>query len=189
VIALTGLVLVIAVLVLVCLFAIMDQYRTLEEVREHLGTGDAPRPLTHPTTPVVASEIGLPARLDGADHAVILFVSTTCATCATVARGLRGPLAPDIHIVLKAVSEPDGVTWCGEIGLDPDHVTIATDDRIADAFGLRVTPAGFVLHHDRIAVAQTVPTPRQLVALLDQAAALAVGPPVGARPLGDDRAR
>ncbi len=174
-IALTALVLVIAVLVLVCLFALMDQYRTLEEVRDHLGTGDEPRPLTYPTDVIVPSSVGLPAALDGAEHAIVLFLSTTCGTCATVARGLRGPLAPDVHIVLRARSDADGTGWRADAGLAPESTTIATDDRIADAFGLRVTPAGFVLRHDRIVVAQTVPSPRQLVALLDQAAALAAG--------------
>lgn len=176
-IALTALVLVVAVLVLVCLFALMDQHRTLEEVREHLGTGDAPRPLTHPVGPIVASEIGLPAALDGAPHAVVLFLSTTCATCATVARSLRGPQPDDLHVVVRTPSTAAGVAWCDEVGLRPGTVTLATDDRIADAFDLRVTPAGFVLRHDRIATAQTVPSPRQLQALLEQRALLASGPP------------
>lgn len=176
-IALTALVLVLAALVLVCLFALMDQHRTLEDVRDHIGTGDAPRPLTHPVGPVVASEVGLPAALDGADHAVVLFLSTTCNTCATVASGLRGPLPADVHVVVRTPALAVGQAWCEEVGLRPEIVTIATDDRIADAFELRVTPAGFVLRNDRIAVAQTVPTPRQLQALLDQRALLAVGPP------------
>lgn len=176
-IALTALVLVVAALVLVCLFALVDQYRTLEEVRDHLGTGDAPRPITHPVGPVVASEIGLPARLDGAEHAVVLFLSTTCETCATVARSLRGALPDDLHVVVRTPSPRAGEAWCDQVGLRLGDVTLATDDRIADAFGLRVTPAGFVLRHDRIAAAQTVPSPRQLQALLDQRAQLAVGPP------------
>lgn len=176
-IALTALVLVVAVLVLVCLFALMDQYRSLEEVRDHLGTGDAPRPLTHPVGAIVASEIGLPASLDGAEHAVVLFLSTTCATCSTVARSLRGSLPDDLHVVVRTPTTGVGAEWCDDVGLRPGTVTLATDDRIADAFGLRVTPAGFVLSHDRIAAAQTVPSPRQLEALLDQRAQLAVGPP------------
>lgn len=176
-IALTALVLVLTGLVLVCLFALMDQHRTLSELRDHLGAGDNPRPLTHPVGPIVASEIGLPAELDGADHAVVLFLSTTCATCATVARSLRGVVPEDLHVVVRTPSPGAGAAWCEEVGLRPALVTLATDDRIADAFGLRVTPAGFVLTHDRIATAQTVPTPRQLEALLDQRALLAVGPP------------
>lgn len=183
-IALTALVLLLVLVVLVSLFALMDQHRVLLEIQEHLGTGDAPRPLTHPIGPVVASDAGLPAHLDGAERAVVVFLSTTCATCATVGRGLRGPLAPELHVVVRAPSAAEGARWYEEVGLHAGSVTVSTDDRVADAFGLRVTPAAFVLRHDHIVVAQTVPTVRQLTALLDQVAALA-GEPVPT-PAADD---
>lgn len=181
-IALTVLVLVLAVLVLVCLFALMDHHRTLEEVRDHLGTGDAPRPLTHPVGPIPTTAVGLPRWVEEAEHAVVLFLSTTCATCATVARGFgRGP-HPDLHVVVRTPTTAVGTQWCAEVGLPADLVTLATDDGIADVFDLRVTPAGFVLRRGGIAVAQTVPSPTQLRALLDQRALLASTPAPAAAP-------
>jgi hypothetical protein len=166
VIALTALVLVLTVLLLVCLFALMDQYRTLELVRDHLGINDSPRPLTFPSGEIVPSEAGLPAHLDGADHLVVLFLSTSCTTCKTVANALRGKRAEGLHVVVRSRSEALGREWAQEAGLAPDAVTVAADDHIADAFELRVTPAVFVLRGGHIALAQTVPSARQLEPLL-----------------------
>lgn len=165
-IALTVLTLVLAVLVLVCLLALVDQYRTLELIREHLGVNDTPRPIDHPRGRVVPSEVGLPPELDARPHLVVLFLSTSCSTCKTVATALRGKDVPALHVVLKTHSEVAGAEWCREAGLAPERVTFDTTGRVAAALGTDITPAAYVIRDEAVLLAQTIPSYRQLEPLL-----------------------
>ncbi|HYI62812.1 MAG TPA: hypothetical protein VEW93_13520 [Acidimicrobiales bacterium] len=175
--ALTAFVLVLAVLVLVALFALMDQYRTLELVREHLGINDTPQPLPHPDPAPRPSEAGLPAELDTAGHLVLLFLSTTCGTCKTVATALRGKPTAHLHVVLKAHSPAVGAEWCRETGLPPERVTLDVTSSVADAYQLRTTPAAYVLDRGQVLLAQTIPSFRQLAPLLTPGATVLPRPP------------
>lgn len=164
--ALTVLVLVLVVLTLVALLALVDQYRTLELVREHLGINDTPRPLPKPDRAPRPSQVGLPPGLDAADHVVLLFLSTSCSTCKTVATALRGRSLSHLHVVLKAHSSREGTEWCGDVGLAAEKVTVDTTTEVADAYQLRTTPAAYVLSRGAIVMAQTIPSFRQLQPLL-----------------------
>ncbi len=164
--ALTVLVLVLVVLTLVALLALVDQYRTLELVREHLGINDTPRPLPKPDPAPLPSHAGLPAELDAVDHLVLLFLSTSCSTCKTVATALRGRSLSRLHVVLKAHSPREGAEWCGDVGLPAERVTVDTTAEVANAYQLRTTPAAYVLARGGIVMAQTIPSFRQLQPLL-----------------------
>lgn len=164
--ALTVLVLVLVVLTLVALLALVDQYRTLELVREHLGINDTPRPLPKPDPAPLPSQAGLPSGLDASDHVVLLFLSTSCSTCKTVATALRGRSLSHLHVVLKAHSPREGAEWCRDAGLPAERVTIDTTAEVADAYQLRTTPAAYVLARGTIVMAQTIPSFRQLQPLL-----------------------
>lgn len=190
-IALTVLALALALLLLVCLLALVDQYRTLEVIRQHLGVNDAPRPIDHPRGRVVPSATGLPAELDGLPHLVLLFLSTSCTTCKTVANALRGKDVPALHVVLKTHSEAAGAEWAREAGLRLDRITFDTAGTVADALQVDITPAAHVIRDEAIVIAQTVPSYRQLEPLLT-GRGLAFAKPAGvaaAQPIALDPAR
>lgn len=165
-IALTIVVVALAVLVLVCLLALVDQYRTLELVREHLGVNDAPRPIDHRPGPLVPSEVGLPGHLDARGHLVVLLLSTSCTTCRTVAVALRGKDLPALHVVVRSAAADEGRAWCAEVGLAPHAVTLDVGGAVAAALGVTITPAALVVRDGGVVLAQTVPSYRQLEPLL-----------------------
>lgn len=165
-IAVVVLLLALAVLVLVCLFALIDQYRTLEIVRQHLGVDDAPRPIDHPRGEVVAAAVGLPARLDDLPQVTLLFLSTSCSTCQAVATALRGRSLPTLHVVLKAPSAQRGAEWLRDVGLDPAGATIDVGGRVAAGLMVDITPSALLLHDRHVTLAQTIPSARQLEPLL-----------------------
>lgn len=162
-----ALVLLLAILVLICLLALMDQYQTLALIRENLGITDYPRPISHAQTVPALSALGLRGACDAGPDVAVLFLSTSCSTCEDVARGMKGNVPRHVLAVVESSSKFEGDRWLAEVRLPADQVTVDADGSVAEAFGVSTTPSIVVLHHQDVVMAQTVPSYRQLKPLLN----------------------
>jgi thiol-disulfide isomerase/thioredoxin len=150
---------VLSVLMLVCLLALVDQHRSLENVRRHLSS------TSHPAEQSLA-QLGLPVDLDQRRQLVLIFLSTSCTACRSLARPLGKAPRDRIWIVLEAPSEAAGLRWLSGVGLPNKNVTIEDNQRAISAFGVEVTPAVLVFRDGNPVVGQTAPSYEHLEPLL-----------------------
>jgi hypothetical protein len=160
-----------ALLTFVLFGVVIELYRDVRQLREINGILD--RPLDVDIAEVAGaqpSHLGLPAPLDSALSAIVLFLSDRCATCQTLAAGLSGALPPGLWIVLEARSPQSAEEF-----LSRYQFTAASTDRrllvdvagaIAERIGLRTTPVGFRVENGRLMSATTVPSRRYLSSIL-----------------------
>jgi hypothetical protein len=154
----------VAVVQLVCLLALIDQYRTLEFIRSELGLDDSPQPLDVPSTATsVGDLLAAPPEFNQHGLGLLLFVSTTCQTCREVVVRMKGSMPRAVAVVVSARSESEFESWVTAAGLQ-DHGSVTFDDghRIAAELQLATTPAAFIVTPDRVLSGQTIPSYRQL---------------------------
>jgi len=167
VVALTIAVCLLTVLVSICVLALVDQYRTLEVVRSELGVNDTPEAIAVPDgLPEPPSAAGLPAEFDGHQRLTVLFLSTMCSTCQTIAKRLRGEVPYGVKLVVEARSHEDAEQWLTASRMPADRVIVDEESRIAGLLDITVAPAAVVFRDGRVVSAQTIPSFRQLEALL-----------------------
>lgn len=165
-IAILVIMVILAVLMAVCLLALVDQYRTLDIIRRDLGINDTPQPVSYPqSAPVSPSGIGLPFHLNNRRRVIVLFLSTTCSTCRGIASALHGFVPDDLWIVVESRSEETAIGWLGGVGMEIGAVTY-DQGAIASQLELDITPAAFIYEDGTLIRAQTVPSFRQLKLLL-----------------------
>lgn len=161
------LVCLLAAAVFVLLGALVEMYGQLDQVRRHLDMFDSPTPLDlGPSQDRQPSAVGLPAQLDQADHEVVVFLSNKCQTCFQIAERLRGGvLPPSTWLVVVPVSGTAS-EFVEQFGLTGDRIVLDQDERIVNSLGLEVTPSALTIENGRITRAQTIPTARQLYAVV-----------------------
>lgn len=163
-----GLVLV-AVIQVICVFALVDQYKSLLQLRDALRLVDTPNEL-----PVLGldgtlpSSVGLPAVIDGEPFAVVLLLSTKCTTCKAVARGMDGQVPAKTWAVIEGRSESECRGFQEAAGLPNERVLIDPGGRIADGLKTRIFPTAMVFSMGVALRAQSVPSSRQLRQLVDR---------------------
>jgi hypothetical protein len=168
---LTTVVVILLVLYGVVLFvqlgALVELFEQVKQVRAYLQMEDRPTTLELGRSQgLAASAVGLPAALDDADQALVLFLSNRCETCRTIAATLAGGAPPAALWVVVEPTSGDGSEFVEEFQLRGDRVLVDRGERIATQLGLDVTPAAILVEQGRLAHAQTVPTVRQLYATL-----------------------
>jgi hypothetical protein len=161
-------VVLLSLLVLVCLLALVDQYRTMELIRAKLKLEDNPEPIPIPNDrPVNPSAIGLPNELDARAHVAVLFLSTSCTTCRSIAKGLQTKPSTDVWVVLMhAPNEEAGAAWLAAAQMPAERASVDVHGDIASALGIDVVPSVVVYREGDIVLAQSIPSFRQLVPLL-----------------------
>jgi len=159
---------VLSLIVLICVLALMDQYRTLELIRTHLGITDAPRPLDVRRDGAMPSAAGLSGHFDDTDHLVLLFLTTSCSTCKAVASPLHGRRESSLVVVLAAKTRDSAFAWVKDVGLDPSTVVVDLHEKVAAFYGIEASPSAIVLSYGKVVLAQTVPSFRQLSPLLSR---------------------
>ena len=90
--------------------ALIEMYQQLKQVRHYLEIVDTPTPIALGSLEGARpSDIGLPAALDEAAQAMILFLSNKCETCSIIARSFAGTLPDGLWVVVvpesKSVSD------------------------------------------------------------------------------------
>jgi hypothetical protein len=163
--------------VLVCLLAaavfvqfgaLVEMFNQLQQVRRHLDMFDTPNPMELGVSQgLPPSEIGLPQSLDGVEQAVVLFLSDRCKGCFDIAARLAGGALPaSLWLVVVPVAGGDASDFLARYQLGGERTIVDIDEQIGGRIGLEVTPAALVIKNGRIDQAQTVPSPRQLYAML-----------------------
>ncbi|MBO3741483.1 hypothetical protein [Actinoplanes flavus] len=157
-----------SVIVLICVFALVDQYQSLELIRAALKLEDNPSPIPFASDgSVKPSLVGLPAELDQQSYLPVLFVSVSCSTCRSIVEGLRRRDFDLVWIVLQhAHSEDEGRLWLEGLGVPLARTTVDVDGSVAQAIGIDTVPAVIIYGSGEPFLAQTLPSFRQLQPLL-----------------------
>jgi hypothetical protein len=74
---------------------------------------------------------------------------------------------PDLFIVVNAVTSEEGPELALEYELDPDRTIIDRTGKISDSLNIKISPAAVIVENGKLVRATTVPSTRQLYALLD----------------------
>jgi hypothetical protein len=172
---------VLALLVFVLFGALLELYRDVRQLRDVAGILD--RPLNVDVGPVTGtrpSTHGLPAALDSAASAIVLFLSERCGTCRSLAAGFEKPLPVGLWVVLEARDVPSAAAFLESYGLtavtSDRRVVVDVAGEIAGRIGLNTTPVGFRVENGVLTSATTVPSSRYLTSILPE--------PIRLKPVG-----
>jgi hypothetical protein len=160
-----------AALVFVLFGALLELFRDVRQLREAAGILD--RPLNVDIGAVTndsPSKVGLPAALDTAASAIVLFLSDTCATCRVLAASLNEVVPPGLCIVVEARDANSATQFLKTYGLNANAadgmVRVDVAREIAGKLGLDTTPVAFRIENGRFVSAATVPSARYLFSIL-----------------------
>jgi hypothetical protein len=161
---------VLAVVQVVCVLALIDQYKGLLQIRTGLGLIDTPRvlELANLGASPAPSTLGLPTRLDAETAAVVVFLSTTCTICRSIGEGLRGVVPARMWVVVEGPSPEICAHWLEEVQLSGERIVHDIAGQIAARLQLQVVPAALVFDRGKLKHAQTLPSFRQLERVLSQ---------------------
>jgi hypothetical protein len=163
-----GLILV-ALIQVLCLFALVDQYKSLLQIRDALRLVDTPQELPLiGVDGILPSSIGLPAVVDAEPFAVVLLLSTKCTTCKAVARGMNGQVPARSWAVIEGRSDDECREFQREVGLAGQEVLIDVGGQIADRLRTRTFPSAVVFSNGAARSVRTVPSYRQFRQMLDR---------------------
>ncbi len=158
-----GIVLVVQIL---CLMALVDQYKGLLQIREHLGLKDAAADLDVSPRGIRASDAGLPVPFMMEQRVVGLLFSTKCASCYTVAEGFRGK-APGGAWVIITGSEAQCAGFRDRVGLRGERILDDINGEIAERLLIRTFPSALLFNGGVLAAAKAVPSVREMRRVLD----------------------
>jgi hypothetical protein len=165
-VALSASVVVLGIIVFLTLGSQIELYRTVEQLREYSGLIDRTVPLSLAQVGARPSSAGLPPALDSALWSVVLLLSDKCATCRSIAASLNGAVPPDLFVVVEPdAGERADLTMTYD--LNAARTIVDPKRRISAKLGIKVTPAAVIVEHGRLVRATTVPSSRQLQALLE----------------------
>jgi hypothetical protein len=167
ILALAIIVFVLAVLTFVLFGALIELFEQVKQLRRFLDLEDRVTPIDiGDKVGELPSEFGLPQDLDTAGYGLVLTLSTKCATCQTLAATLRGgALPPDTWLVVVPVIG-DGREFIDAYELYGERVLVDEGQQLTRKLGIEVSPSVLFISEGRLAGAQTVPSVRQLRAIL-----------------------
>jgi hypothetical protein len=161
-------VILIAVVQVICLLALVDQYHGLLQIREALGLVDTPQQLAIDGAEYLTpSSVGLPSHLDNEELAVVVLLSTKCGTCRSIGRGFQGHVSSPAWAVIAGESRERCKEWLIEVGLSGARLVEDIGGTVAESLKLTTFPSAIVFANGSIQSARTLPSFRQLKRLLD----------------------
>ena len=159
----------VAVIQVICLFALVDQYKSLLQIRESMRLVDTPNDLPlFDLEGTLPSSVGLPAAVDSEPFAVVLLLSTRCTTCKAVARGMGGQVPAHSWAVIEGRSESECQEFRDEVSLADQPVLIDVGGRIAERLRTRIFPTAIVFSNGVARSARTIPSYRQFRQVLER---------------------
>lgn len=155
---------VIALIQVICVLALIDQYRGLLKIRANLGLIDATQPLELAAigAGTAPSAIGLPAGLDLEERTAVLFLSTTCSTCRTIGQALQGRVREPLWLVIEGPSTEACTKWLSDVRLSGDRIAQDIHGDIAARLGLEIAPSALIFQSGQLVRAAAVSSVRQL---------------------------
>ena len=157
---------VLGVLEIVCLLALVDQYKGILQIRERLALDDTALDLEVVNAGVQAAAIGLPLAFSRDDLAVGVMLSTKCASCFTVAEGFKGRVPTGAWAII-AGSESGCKEFQERVGLAGDRVLMDFGGQIADRLHVRTFPSALLFANGQLTAVKSVPSYRELRHVLD----------------------
>lgn len=159
----------------ICMFALVDQYRSMLQIRDALRLIDTPQELPLLELEGLSpSAFGLPSRIDSEALAVVVLLSTKCTTCTAVARGFGEFPAPGWAVI--AANSTDQIEGFEEsVGLSGSRVIRDVGGRVADRMKIRTFPTAIVFAAGAAVNLRTIPSHRQLRRLLESEARAVAG--------------
>jgi len=153
----------------VCLFALVDQYKGLLQIREASRLVDTSYDIPlFDIDSMLPSAIGLPAAIDHEQFAVVLLLSTKCTACRAVALGMEKRLPDHTWVVLEGRSEDECREFQEQVGLAAEPVFVDAGGRIAERLRAHVFPSAIIFAQGHASSAHSVPSYRQFRQLLDK---------------------
>jgi hypothetical protein len=165
-----ALVAVLAILVFLMLGAVIELFRDVQQLRDALGILD--RPLDVALGRVAGGSptaYGLPAALDEAHFAIVLFLHDSCGTCRSLAAALDGRVPEGLWLVIEARDRVVAEEFLRRYGLsegDSRRVVVDEGQRSADRLGLDIASVALRIQNGTIVSASTVPSTRYLRSIL-----------------------
>jgi hypothetical protein len=168
-----------ALLVFALCGAVLEMFKDIRQLRDIGGILD--RPLDVDVASVAGkppSHFGLPSELDAAT-AIVLFLSTKCATCRAIASSFDRSvtsLPAGLWIVVEGRNQAEVLEFLDTSPLkrfrSGGRVLIDVAGDIARRIGLNTTPVGFRVENGQLASATTVPSSRYLRSILPKPVSL-----------------
>lgn len=148
--------------------ALVEMYRSLEQVRERSGASDAPTKIDVELAPDVLQRAGLDPELTRPERALLLILSDRCSTCDVLAGNLGGQVPDDVRVLLHPVDAESAREWLTRHALDGSpSVIVDHESRVSDAIGIHITPTALRIRSGKVLAAHTVPSSRRLFTELD----------------------
>jgi hypothetical protein len=152
----------------ILLGALVELFNQVQQIRTQLGMVDRATPLDlGAKRDALASTVGLPAVLDDTGDAMVLFLSNRCTTCRAIAHELDGTVPPAVCVAEPVTGDDqEAEAFLQEFRLDGGRALVDRQTQIAEQLDLNVTPSAIFIENGRLRRAQTVPSSRQLSAML-----------------------
>lgn len=157
---------VLAILHLLTIGALVEVFRDVRQIRLAIKAFDEPN-----TLPVPAEARQAIARLDAGSmgpRALILYLSTRCATCTSVARALRNghgrrSRSTRPAVLVDGLSMTSAEEWLSNLGVEVSELRLIDDgDRgFSRETGLNVTPLAIRMVNGEVTQVSTVPSERR----------------------------
>jgi hypothetical protein len=155
---------VLTFVVIACAAALVEVFKQLAELREALNLRDEPIPLGVKAGELRTDEIGLPGEIAAEPKAIVVFLSTRCATCLTVAEAFRGGSPATVWFVLPSLPTPS--TLLDLLADSRMRVILDEGDEIANRVGVNVTPMVLTTSFGDVIRAQAVSSARQVLSMV-----------------------
>jgi hypothetical protein len=143
--------------------ALVELYRTVEQVRAHAGALDSRTKLDVSVSRHDLASSGLPNDVILADRALLMILSDRCGTCESIAERLAGGPPKDAWIVLQPYNSQSAAKWLDDHDFgDSPRVIVDDRERVIDALNIRLSPAVVRLRNGSVVAAHTLPSSRRL---------------------------
>jgi len=156
---------VIGIAQVLCLLALVDQYKGLLQIREQLKLIDTSYDLELSGVGTRASAAGLPSDLSHTDIAVTLMFSTKCLTCYNVAESMKGRLPASTWAIITG-SEGQCAEFQTRAHLGHDRVILDVGGKIVDKLRVHAFPSALLFVDGELRAAKSVPSLREFEHLL-----------------------
>lgn len=168
--------------------ALAEAYRSIRQLTEHPAAAGRYVPVDlGDALSKAPSSVGMPADLDSAVSAFVVYLANHCGTCRTIISSLNGGIPPGVWLAIIADSPDEAFAWLRDGDLSKDspsarRITVVSPATIEEYFGTNITPLAIEIEHGRLVRAKTVGTVKQFYSLvpttLKLAAPLSEGMPV-----------
>lgn len=143
--------------------ALVEMFRSLEQLRKHSGASDLPTKLDDDLSVKVLHEVGIASKFTNSGRALLLILSDRCSTCDVIAQQLGGRVPDNVWILLHRATRESGENWLARHALESSPSILADEDEhIIDGIGIRITPAVLRIKNSSVVTAHTVPSSRRL---------------------------